>query len=108
MIDSAQRQVHVLGAAGIDEQTLSSRRDRVVLAAIVLERGRSVSVDTLTEALWPDRAAPASAAKVTHGCINRLRAQLGPDAIETTPAGYRLREGEVTVDAAAFERNVRR
>ena len=108
VIESTQRQVHVLGAAGIDERALSSRRDRVVLAALVLERGRPVSVDRLTQALWPGRTVPASAAKVIHGCINRLRSQLGQEAIETTPTGYRLHGDAVAADVTAFEQGLRR
>jgi DNA-binding SARP family transcriptional activator len=71
LTETGQRQVHVLGTAGIDEQELSSRRDRVVLASLALEHGRAVSVDRLTQAMWPGQPVPASAAKVIHGCINR-------------------------------------
>ncbi len=108
LTETGQRQVHVLGAAGIDDRELSSRRERVVLAALVLEHGRAVSADRLTQALWPGQRVPASAAKVIHGCINRLRSQLGQQAIETTPTGYSLRGDAVSVDAAVFEHGFRR
>ena len=108
LTETGQRQVHVLGAAGIDEQELSSRRDRVVLASLALEHGRAVSVDRLTQAMWPGQPVPASAAKVIHGCINRLRSHLGQQAIETTPTGYSLRGDSVSVDAAVFEQGFRR
>lgn len=106
--ETGQRRVHVLGAARIDGRELASRRDRVVLASLVLEHRRAVSVDRLTQAMWPGQPVPASAAKVIHGCINRLRSRLGRQSIETTPTGYCLRGDSISVDAALFEQGFRR
>lgn len=70
-----------------------------MLAALVLDRGAPVGVHRLTQSLWPDPPVPASAAKAIHGCINRLRGELGQETIETTPTGYRLGVEAVTIDA---------
>ena len=66
-----------------------SPRDRVVLAALALRPGESVSAERLADALWGDRP-PASGGKILQGCIVRLRKSLGAASIETTSHGYRL------------------
>lgn len=79
-----------------------SRRDRVILAALVAHRGESVSSEALADALWAD-SVPESWQKVIQGCVVRLRKLLGAHAIETTPGGYRLRVHAEQVDARRFE-----
>ena len=56
------------------------RFDRVVLAALTVSLGEVVAVATLVEAMWGERP-PASATKVVHGCVLRLRRSLGSLAI---------------------------
>ena len=68
----------------------------------MLRRGRTISADVLAEALWPEEP-PASWTKVVQGCISRLRRLLGGDAIETNPAGYRLRTEGIQCDVDEFE-----
>lgn len=77
-------------------------RDRVVLAALALRCGESVSPEQLADALWAG-SPPASWTKVVQGCVSRLRRVLGAPAIETTPAGYRLRDQAVELDRDEFE-----
>ncbi len=81
-------------------------RDRVVLDALAVRHGSPISAEGLAEALWPD-GRPASWAKVVQGCISRLRAVLGPEAIETTDRGYRLVPGRLDLDRDEFEDLVR-
>jgi DNA-binding SARP family transcriptional activator/WD40 repeat protein len=83
------------------------RRDRVVLAALVLEQDRGCSGERLADALWGDDP-PASAAKVVQGCIARLRSRVGASSIETVASGYRLTVPSSAVDAPCFERLVAR
>jgi WD40 repeat protein/DNA-binding SARP family transcriptional activator len=78
-----------------------SPRDRIVLGALVANRGVSVSADQLADALWGD-AVPASGRKVVQGAVARLRRSLGSSAIETTEAGYRLSLASENVDAWQF------
>ena len=82
-------------------------RDRVVLEVLVLRPGEVVSAERLADALWAD-VAPPTWNKVVQGCVVRLRKVLGADAIETSPAGYRLTTPPEEVDAHRFERMARR
>jgi len=54
----------------------------------------------LVEGLWPDEQ-PEHPTRALQVLVSRARAQLGPDAIASTPAGYRLTLTEEQVDAAA-------
>jgi DNA-binding SARP family transcriptional activator len=77
-------------------------KQRVVLAALLLRRGRLAGVDELAEAVWGQRP-PRSARESLLNYVARLRKALGPggDAvIVTAPGGYRidLRPGELDID----------
>ena len=96
----------MLGPLLVDGRADLTRRDRVVLAALLLHHPADVSVDRLGEALWPGRPPPASATKVVQGCVARLRSVLGGEAIRTSGQGYRI---EVPPDdAEELERGLRR
>jgi DNA-binding SARP family transcriptional activator len=82
-------------------------RDRVVLLALVARPGEVVSAAALSDALWGDNV-PPSATKIVQGCVMRLRKLLGANAIETSPAGYRLAVPTDEIDARRFERAVDR
>ncbi len=56
---------------------------RVVLAVLLLNANRVVSVDRLVECLWGDHP-PANARRLLHGCVAQLRRLLTPAAV---PAG---------------------
>src|SRR4051794_21793319 len=74
---------------------------RALLAMLVLHAGEPVSAERLAIALWGEDA-PTHAVSTVQVHVSRLRRALGPDAVETTPAGYVLRAARV--DAAEFER----
>src|SRR6478735_9493416 len=74
---------------------LEGRRERAVLAALVLGRGAVVSTDRLLDAVWGD-SPPRSAAKTVQNHVLRLRKALGATAIETREPGYRLVVAPVT------------
>ena len=99
--------IQVLGPLAVDGSGRLGPRDRVVLQALTIRQGRSVTADELADALWGDEA-PASAHKNLQSCIVRLRKALGPDAIETTRDGYRLALPVDEVDARRFEAQVER
>ena len=100
--------IAVLGPLSIGgDMSLLRRRDRVVLEALVVRSGETVSADQLADALWGERV-PPSWAKVLQGCIVRLRKVLGRDAIETVHDGYRLMVVADDVDARRFEQLVGR
>nr|WP_246101494.1 AfsR/SARP family transcriptional regulator [Streptomyces cyaneus] len=81
-------------------RTIRSPKVRALLAALLLEGGRVVSVESLTDALWGG-APPASARASLHNHVARLRRLLDdPERLRAVPPGYVLRvdEGELDVD----------
>lgn len=103
-VDSRSMGIAVLGPLEVDGQANGlSPRDRVVLSALLVRAGDPSSTDALADVLWGDNP-PASSAKVVHGCIARLRKQLGAAAIESAAGGYRLTVSDTEVDSHRFER----
>jgi predicted ATPase/DNA-binding SARP family transcriptional activator len=83
--------------------TISSARQRAVLATLALHAGRPVPVARLVDAVWPDNP-PASARNSLQSHVARLRSVLGdPGLIVLEPAGYRLVVPPDQVDALRFE-----
>ena len=96
--------VAVLGPLEVDGEALRlGRRDRIVLAVLVVRAGRVVTPDELAEAVWRERP-PASWQKNLQGCVSRLRRVLGGAAIETSSGGYRLLLAPDVLDIREFER----
>ncbi|MFF4212858.1 BTAD domain-containing putative transcriptional regulator [Streptomyces sp. NPDC001796] len=82
-------------------------RPRALLTLLLLDAGRTVSTERLTDGLYGDQP-PAGAANALQSQISRLRRRLGPHAeIEAAPTGYRLAVSPDTVDAHRFERLAR-
>ncbi|MFC1400571.1 MULTISPECIES: BTAD domain-containing putative transcriptional regulator [Streptacidiphilus] len=86
-----------------DPVELAGARMRVLLTALALEAGRSVSAAALTEALWPDGAVPANPANALQALVSRLRSAVGRDLVAAAPQGYRLALDPGQVDALRFE-----
>ena len=85
---------------------LGGARPRAVLAVLALHANQPVSAERLAVALWGEDA-PPSAVKTIQVYVARLRKAIGdPDALVTTPAGYRLRVRPGELDAEHFERSV--
>jgi WD40 repeat protein/DNA-binding SARP family transcriptional activator len=83
---------------------LGGRKQRALLAALLLHPNESVSAERLAIALWGDDA-PAGAVKTVQVHVSRLRKALGDgNIVTTTPAGYRLRVQPDELDAERFER----
>src|SRR3954471_11076095 len=81
-------------------------RPRAVLAVLLLHANQPVTAERLAVALWGQEA-PSGATRTVHVYVSRLRKALGdPEAIETTPAGYRLRVRPEELDAERFKRGV--
>jgi predicted ATPase/DNA-binding SARP family transcriptional activator len=77
-----------------------------VFAVLAVHANQPVSAERLAVALWGEDA-PPSAVKTVQVYVARLRKAIGdPDALVTTPAGYRLRAGPGELDAEQFERLV--
>ncbi|WP_248961973.1 BTAD domain-containing putative transcriptional regulator [Sphaerisporangium perillae] len=81
-------------------------RPRALLALLLLDTGRLVSVDRLIDGQYGERP-PAGAANAIQAHVSRLRRNLPPDLIEFHGAGYRLAADPEDVDASRFERLAR-
>lgn len=111
----------VLGAleawSGQTRLALGGPREQKVLALLLLEANRTVSVSLLVDALW-DEAPPATAEKQIRNAVSRLRSVLvaAPAQPANTAAtaaitavgeaGYRMTVGEGALDTSEFEREV--
>ncbi|HTT53714.1 MAG TPA: BTAD domain-containing putative transcriptional regulator [Streptosporangiaceae bacterium] len=90
--------------------SVSAPQQRILLAALLLNAGRVVSVDALAEVLWED-GPPAGARGALHSAVQRLRVALGPsgaDLIETQPPGYLITVGDGELDVLVFSMLVAR
>ncbi len=96
--------LEVRNAAG--PVALGGSKPRAVFAVLLLRANEPVHPERLALALWGEEV-PASAVKTVQVYVSRLRKALGdPDALTTTPAGYRLRVLAGELDAERFARLV--
>jgi DNA-binding SARP family transcriptional activator len=79
---------------------LGHARQRCVLAVLLLEVNRVVSVDRLVERVWGD-SAPTSVRNTLYGYLYRLR-KLVPVVIERRSGGYALVVDPMAVDVHRF------
>ena len=79
------------------------QRKRALLARLLLEANRTVSVDALVDALWGERV-PSTAVKMVHIYVSQLRKVLPAGVLQTRPPGYRLEVAPEAVDLLRFER----
>ncbi|MFE7558106.1 BTAD domain-containing putative transcriptional regulator [Kitasatospora sp. NPDC057500] len=89
---------------------MSAPRQRVVMAALLLNANRVISVDRIAEYVWDD-APPPSAAATVRTYVMRLRQSLGEHAsarILTRAPGYLLELGEHESDLGQFTAHRRR
>jgi DNA-binding SARP family transcriptional activator/tetratricopeptide (TPR) repeat protein len=98
----------------VDGRALSigGPQQRALLAALLLDAGRVVSVDRLVECLWGDRP-PAAARTLLQGCVAGLRRALGSGRtldpgrrLVTRAPGYRLDVHPGELDLDRFEQLV--
>lgn len=71
-----------------------------LLALLADDLRAGCSTTRLVEGVWPDEQ-PEHPTRALQVLVSRARAQLGPDVIASTPAGYRLTLTDEQVDAAA-------
>jgi DNA-binding SARP family transcriptional activator len=69
--------------------TLGGRKQRALLAVLLLHAGEVVSVDRLAEALWSDDP-PRTAATAIQNFVSELRKLLGSGRLVTKSPGYAL------------------
>ncbi|KUN26797.1 transcriptional regulator [Streptomyces corchorusii] len=99
------------GKAGHDApdngvRAIGSPKVRALLAALLLEPGRVVSVEALKDALWGG-APPVSAQASLHNHVTRLRRLLDdPERLRAVPPGYVLRVDHGELDVHVFDARV--
>jgi DNA-binding SARP family transcriptional activator len=89
------------GGAPVADADLGNRKARLLLKLLAVRRGHQVPMDAIIEALWADDTGDARPAlrpvvrpvrpvENVATLVSRLRATLGPEAIDGGRAGYRL------------------
>ena len=82
---------------------LGGRKQRALLALLLLEPGRPVSTDRLIDELWRGTP-PRGAERTIRVYVSRLRASLGEDRLFARPSGYVLEVEAERLDVGRFER----
>jgi DNA-binding SARP family transcriptional activator len=82
---------------------LGSRRQRALLALLLVEAGEIVSRDRLIEELWRGNPPPAAEATL-RSHLSRLRSTIGASRLQSRPPGYALALDPDDLDASRFER----
>ncbi|MDH6549680.1 DNA-binding SARP family transcriptional activator/tetratricopeptide (TPR) repeat protein [Streptomyces sp. SAI-133] len=96
------------GRGGAGVRVVGSRKQRILLAALLLEAGRVVSTKSLKEALWGSTP-PASAKASLHNHVSRLRRLLDdPERLQAVAPGYLLRVAPGELDVQVFESHATR
>ncbi|MFC0623322.1 AfsR/SARP family transcriptional regulator [Kribbella deserti] len=86
--------------------TLPGHRLSALVTILALSANRPVPVEVIADRLWGEEL-PRSAKPALHTYVARLRRCLGDSALETHPAGYRLRIEPDRVDAVRLANLVR-
>jgi predicted ATPase/DNA-binding SARP family transcriptional activator len=87
---------------------LGGRRQRALLAALLLHEGREVGEDRLADLLWGDDL-PSDPRAALHTCVARLRRALPePERLQRGNAGYRLDLQGADLDLVRFRADVAR
>jgi DNA-binding SARP family transcriptional activator len=109
--------IGVLGTTVASEPSgpvnLGGPKQRALLAALALHRGRAVAVDTLADLIW-DGSPPPGVSGTLQGYVAGLRRALEPDRttrgggtlLVTEQPGYALRLSDDDLDTVAFENTV--
>lgn len=100
----------VLGALQIQADDgsridVAAPKRRALLEALLVQAGRPVSVEQLSDVLWGERPPPA-ARESLHAHISRLRREIGADRIDTVHDGYALHLAADELDVLVFELRV--
>ncbi|MFJ8689563.1 AfsR/SARP family transcriptional regulator [Micromonospora wenchangensis] len=88
---------------------LGHARQRMLLASLLVDAGRLVTVDQLIDRVWSDRP-PQRVRSVVYTYLSRLRAALHPSdalVIERRPGGYLVLAASHAIDINRFRRLVR-
>ncbi|MFC8046869.1 BTAD domain-containing putative transcriptional regulator [Nocardia sp. NPDC057353] len=96
-------EIRVLGELRLGAGPFPPGRPGLLLALLLLARGRAVSVSRLVEELWTE-SEPGDPRAALHTTVARLRRALGVPVLRHSEAGYRLDREGVALDADEFLR----
>ena len=101
-------QFRLLGPLEVTDGTkplaLGGRKPRALLARLLLDAGRTVSVDRLVDDLWGDDV-PDSAVKMVQILVSQLRKVLPPGVLSTRAPGYLVElDDDDALDLSRFNR----
>ncbi len=82
---------------------LGGPRQRCLLAVLLADAGRIVSLDRLVEAVWGSEPPPEAAWRTTRTYVSRLRRVLGDGHVVTREPGYLIDVADADVDMVRFE-----
>jgi len=83
--------------------SIPRRRERCLLAVLLLEQGRGVAAERLADLLW-DGEPPSTARTTLRSHVSRLRAAVGSHGVRISRqgSGYLLRTDPASIDAHVF------
>src|SRR5262252_1176190 len=88
---------------GSNPITLAGRKQRVLLARLLLDANRTVATERLVDDLWGEDV-PESAQKMVQIYVSQLRKVLPDGILQTRPPGYALAVEPDSIDSVRFER----
>ena len=81
---------------------IAGRKQRALLARLLLDANRTVAADRLVDDLWGE-AVPESAQKMVQIYVSQLRKVLPEGLLQTRPPGYAVDVEPATIDLVRFE-----
>lgn len=81
---------------------IAGRKQRALLARLLLDANRTVAADRLVDDLWGD-AVPESAQKMVQIYVSQLRKVLPDGLLQTRPPGYAVKIEPASIDLVRFE-----
>jgi DNA-binding SARP family transcriptional activator/pimeloyl-ACP methyl ester carboxylesterase len=90
---------------GDRELRLGGGKQRALLALLLVNANRTVSIDRIVGDLWGG-SAPETAPKMVQIYVSKLRKLLAPGTLHTRPPGYSLQLEPDELDLHRFERDV--
>jgi DNA-binding SARP family transcriptional activator/tetratricopeptide (TPR) repeat protein len=93
-------------ATGTGWASVRAAQQRLVMAVLVVEAGRTVTTERLVDELWGERP-PATAKNTVQAYVMRLRKALDDQRLlATRPGGYQLTAEPAEIDSRVFEQGV--
>ena len=87
---------------GTNPVVLAGRKQRALLARLLLDVNRTVAIDRLVDDLWGEDV-PESAQKMVQIFVSQLRKVLPAEMLQTRPPGYAVELDPAAIDVRRFE-----